>query len=53
MSYADKRDMYYSESNYDWVKRFAERRRTWTEKDISIRAENMADIYYHKILKKE
>lgn len=52
MSYADKKNMYYLESNYNWVKDFVEEHVSWTEEDINIRAENMAYIYYHKILER-
>ena len=47
-TYADKRQKYYLESNYDWVKNFIDEHTSWTEEDVLVRAENMADIYYHK-----
>ncbi len=53
LSYHDKRNKYYSESNYDWVKNFISDHLEWTENDIVIRADKMANIYYHKILGKE
>ena len=51
-TYADKRQKYYLESNYDWVKIFIDEHTSWTEEDVLVRAENMADIYYHKILER-
>lgn len=51
-TYADKRQKYYLESNYDWVKNFIDEHTSWTEEDVLVRAENMADIYYHKILER-
>ena len=51
-TYADKRQKYYLESNYDWVKNFIDKHTSWTEEDVLVRAENMADIYYHKILER-
>ena len=52
-NYTDKKQKYYSESNYDWVKYFIDEHISWTEEDVLVRAENMADIYYHKILERE
>lgn len=52
-TYIDKRQKYYSDSNYDWVKKFIGEHISWTEEDILVRAENMADIYYHKILERD
>ncbi len=51
-AYADKRQKYYLGSNYDWVKNFIDKHTSWTEEDVLVRAENMADIYYHKILER-
>lgn len=51
--YVDKKQMYYSKSNYDWVKHFINEHMSWTKKDILTRAEDMADIYYHKILERD
>lgn len=51
-TYADKRQKYYLESNYDWVKNFIDEHTSWTEEDVLVRAENMSDIYYHKILER-
>lgn len=52
-TYADKRQKYYLESNYDWVKNFIDEHISWTEEEVLVRAENMADIYYHKILERD
>ncbi len=51
--YVDKKQMYYSKSNYDWVKHFINEHMSWTKKDILTRTEDMADIYYHKILERD
>lgn len=51
--YIEKRNLYYSKSNFDWVKDFINEHSEWTEGNIASRAENMASIYYHKILGKE
>ncbi len=53
LSYDKKRNIHYLESNYDWVRNFVNDHLNWTEEDIVIRAEKLADIYYHKILGKE
>lgn len=53
MSYIDKKDIYYLNTNYDWMKHFINEHLDWTEKEIAGRAEKMASIYYHKILGKE
>ena len=53
LPYNEKRDNYYLKSNYDWVKNFVSNHLEWTEDDIVARAEKMANIYYHEILRKE
>ena len=53
LPYNEKRDNYYLKSNYDWVKNFVSNHLEWTEDDIVERADKMANIYYHEILRKE
>lgn len=43
-TYADKRQKYYLESNYDWVKNFIDEHTSWTEEDVLVRAKNMTYI---------
>ena len=43
-AYADKRQKYYLESNYDWVKNFIDEHTSWTEEDVLVRAKNMTYI---------
>lgn len=47
--YQEKKSIY-QKSKYDWVKEFIMQHSSWSDDNIAIRAENMADIYYHKIL---
>ena len=42
----------YRKSKYNWVKRFIEEHDRWDEKLINVRAEKMADVYYHQVLKR-
>lgn len=42
----------YSKSRYKWIEGFMEKHSTWSIDDILPRAEKMADIYYHQILKR-
>ena len=51
-TYSQKRNIYYSKSNYDWVRNFINENTSWDEENIITRAENMADIYYHEILER-
>ena len=47
--YTEKR-LLYSDSSYPWVKSFIDENAEWQEKDISIRAQKMAETYYDHVL---
>lgn len=50
--YSEKRAIY-MDSNYAWVKKFAEQHLEWDSSMIANRAMDMAKVYYTKIFKKE
>lgn len=51
-AYKDKKSVY-SKSSFKWIKQFTEDHEEWTDKDISIRAENLCKVYFTKILAKK
>lgn len=50
--YEDKK-LIYSKSQYSWITAFMRKNTSWTSDKIPKRAEEMADIYYNKILGRE
>jgi hypothetical protein len=52
MEYEEKKQIY-EKSKYSWITVFMNKHGSWTSDDISKRADEMADIYYHRILGRE
>ena len=49
MTYSEKKGIY-QKSQYNWVHIFTKEHEAWTENDISVRAEELAKIFYTKVL---
>ena len=52
MEYEEKKQIY-AKSKYSWITIFMSKHGSWSSDDISKRADEMADLYYHKILGRE
>jgi len=50
--YITKKNKYYNRSAYKWVEIFISKYADWKEDDIKKRAEEMAKVFYHDILRK-
>jgi hypothetical protein len=48
-AYADKLDIY-KKSKYNWLKEFIEGHPVWDFNDLDTRANDLAELYYTKIL---
>ena len=51
LDYHNKKNIY-SKSQYTWISDFVKHYVNWTAAEIDKRAEEMADVYYHQILKR-
>lgn len=51
LNYSDKKEIL-QKSSYSWINQFVNGNETWNAEDIETRAEQLAQIYYEKILKR-